>query len=92
LLWPAASHLPFLLFLLVQNQLKKALKSLNVQLKKLQTRLKKQPVPLKKQHAPLVVLLKKQDVPLLMRLAQLPKKSPSKLSLFSIEKCTGKAV
>ena len=82
----------FLLFLLAQNQLKKVLKSLNVQLKKRQTLLKKQPVPLKKQHALLAVLLKKQDVLLLTQLAQLPKKLPSKLRLFSIEKCTGKAV
>jgi len=38
------------------------------------------------------VLLKKQHVLLPMRLAQLLKKLPSKLSLFRIEKCTGKAV
>tara|TARA_R110000824_G_scaffold61577_2_gene163745 strand:- start:1526 stop:1717 length:192 start_codon:yes stop_codon:yes gene_type:complete len=63
-----------------------------VQLKKRQTLLKKQHVPLKKQHVLLVVQLKKQAVLLLTRLAQLLKKSPSKLSLFGIEKCTGKAV
>ena len=77
------------LFLHVQNRLTTQLKWLKKLLKKQHVRLKMQHVRLKKQHvrlAKLFVQLKRQLTKLLL------KQSPSKLSLFRIAKCIGKAV
>jgi len=82
----------FLLFPHVQKKLKTQQLLLIVQLKK-------QHVQLKKLHVQLIVLLvqlvvqpMQQHVLLMMRLAQLLTQLPSKLSLFSIEKCIRKAI